>query len=208
MITIPQAIASESTGTTMRPRIALTSDHGTATMAVMANIAPPALHCDAISHSPRTTCDQAVVMPQEGQGFWKSSTNVQRGSPSCWCVPRPVASGWSHRAMPSIASSPKPKTASDARARDERVTSRTSAPNLEKRAEDSRCRLTSQYRFEWWQKRCQQPRGGRGDKGAGYGNHNLVRRLYPRSSGASQTAESIDLGLVSAESPDAARSPR
>ena len=142
-------MASESLGMVARRRATPTNDHGTATIAVTASIAPPALHRVALSHSPRTTCDQEVVIPQEGQGFWKSSTNVQGGRPSCWCVPRPAASGWSHRAMPSIARSPRPKTASDARARDERVTSRTSAPYLEKRAENSPCRLTSQYRFEF-----------------------------------------------------------
>lgn len=51
-----------------RPRIAVASDQGTASIASIPNNAPPAFARQEANISPRTRCAQEVVMPHVGQG--------------------------------------------------------------------------------------------------------------------------------------------
>jgi hypothetical protein len=97
------------------PRAAAISSHGPTTIATAANIAPPQLHSAARRQCPRTACDQAVVIPHDGQRVPNIQTNVQGGKPSCWCVPNPVGLGRNQAATSSGAIQHSPMTASKKR---------------------------------------------------------------------------------------------
>lgn len=71
----------------IRPLIAAPVAHNPAAMASRQVAAPPALVANAALKSPRNAYDQAVVIPQVGQGQPVRVMNQQGTMPNCSCVP-------------------------------------------------------------------------------------------------------------------------
>lgn len=95
-----------------RPRTDETIAQGAAKAASSPRRVPPGLARSASPSCPRVRCAHEVVIPQEGQRLPNTVTKVQSGRPSCLCVPHPLASGTSTRAVISSPNRPSPRAAS------------------------------------------------------------------------------------------------
>ncbi len=84
-----------------RPNAAVADKPMTVPIVANASSTPPTFAPSPSINRPRTTAAQDVVIPQVGHRIPNKATSVQGGSPNCWCVPWPLASGSSRQATPS-----------------------------------------------------------------------------------------------------------
>ena len=80
------------------PCTALNKLQGIINTQSIASSTPAGLARAAETNSPRTKCENAVVIPHPGHGRENRTRMEHSGNPNCWCVPKPLGSGSNIRA--------------------------------------------------------------------------------------------------------------